>query len=135
MSFFSHCYVKYLTEPCHNDIIMLADVVELDIHSSLSNQALNRSIVGWSKNLVSKRTATLEVYRGSNRQVIYQRRLGLGTGYQERRKRVPTLVPSRHSRPLNRHPARSRSATRDGLLLIRNKRCLDLGNDEKNMTI
>ncbi len=26
MSFFSHCYVKYLTEQCHNDIIMLVDV-------------------------------------------------------------------------------------------------------------
>jgi hypothetical protein len=26
MSFFSHNYVKYLTEPCHNDIILLVDV-------------------------------------------------------------------------------------------------------------
>ena len=26
MSFFSHCHVKYLTEPCHNDIIRLVDV-------------------------------------------------------------------------------------------------------------
>jgi hypothetical protein len=26
MSFFSHCYVKYLTEPCHNVIITLVDV-------------------------------------------------------------------------------------------------------------
>jgi hypothetical protein len=25
MSFFSHNYVKYLTEPCHNDIILLVD--------------------------------------------------------------------------------------------------------------
>jgi hypothetical protein len=25
MSFFSHCHVKYLTEPCHNDIIRLVD--------------------------------------------------------------------------------------------------------------
>jgi hypothetical protein len=29
MSFFSHNYVKYLTEPCHNDIILLVDVGEI----------------------------------------------------------------------------------------------------------
>jgi hypothetical protein len=29
MSFFSHRYVKYLTEPCHNDIIRLVDVAWL----------------------------------------------------------------------------------------------------------
>ncbi len=51
--------------------------------------------------------------RKNYRQAIYQRRLGLGTGYPERRKRVRNLVPSRHSRPLNRHPAQSWSATRD----------------------
>ncbi len=27
MSFFSHCDVKNLTEPCHNDIIRLVDVL------------------------------------------------------------------------------------------------------------
>jgi hypothetical protein len=26
MSFFSHCDVKYLTKPCHDDIIRLVDV-------------------------------------------------------------------------------------------------------------
>jgi hypothetical protein len=27
MSFFSHNYVKYLTKPCHNDIILLVDAL------------------------------------------------------------------------------------------------------------
>ena len=29
MSFFSHCDVKNLTEPCHNDIIRLVDPTKL----------------------------------------------------------------------------------------------------------
>jgi hypothetical protein len=40
-------------------------------------------------------------------------------------------VPSRHSQPLNRHLARSWSATRDGLILISNKRWLDLDQKQE----
>jgi hypothetical protein len=36
MSFFSHNYVKNLTEPCHNDIILLVDVTMIIVGSLIT---------------------------------------------------------------------------------------------------
>jgi hypothetical protein len=51
MSFFSHNYVKYLTEPCHNDIILLVDVDDPARGSFLSQAHLiNRPLLTPSAN-------------------------------------------------------------------------------------
>jgi hypothetical protein len=39
MSFFPHCYVKYLTESCHNDIMRLVDVPSKRLKFSTNSAA------------------------------------------------------------------------------------------------
>jgi hypothetical protein len=49
MSFFSHCDVKYLTEPCHNDIIRLVDDTWIEaqiFHSSLGFYSATDAMLG-----------------------------------------------------------------------------------------
>jgi hypothetical protein len=65
MSFFSHCDVKNLTEPCHNDIIRLVDVQTMTetqrerYMEKIWMRALNKKLQ--KKVLVQKRSAIYTV--------------------------------------------------------------------------
>jgi hypothetical protein len=45
MSFFSHNYVKNLTEPCHNDIILLVDVVFFENYAHIFSTLLENHLI------------------------------------------------------------------------------------------
>ena len=65
MSFFSHCDVKYLTKPCHDDIIRLVDALLICMETAPLENSMTNILLRLACNvIITQHEPSLLFYTG-----------------------------------------------------------------------